>query len=38
MGLDIVRTVLNAHQGAIELLDPPQGASFRLTLPASQLR
>jgi len=34
LGLVIVRDVLKAHGGEIELLDGPGGARFRITLPA----
>lgn len=33
MGLSIARAVLTAHGGAITLLDNPNGATFRLTMP-----
>lgn len=32
MGLNIVLGLLRAHRGDIEVLDPPSGASFRITL------
>lgn len=33
LGLGIVQSLLNAHNGSIELLDSEQGASFKITLP-----
>ncbi len=38
MGLQIVRSMLAAHGGAIELTDAPDGAAFRIVLPTSQAR
>ena len=34
MGLTIARALLHAHGGAIELVQSPSGACFRLTIPA----
>lgn len=33
MGLAIIRTLLHAHRGEIELLDSPRGTHFRIRLP-----
>jgi len=33
MGLAIVRAMLDAHGGAIRLLDSEQGTAFELTIP-----
>ena len=34
MGLDIVRTALNAHGGTIRLMDEPgPGAAFQIAVP-----
>ena len=35
MGLAIVREYVNAHKGAIEVIDGEQGAHFRISLPIS---
>ena len=35
MGLAIVRAMLDAHGGAIRLLDSEQGTAFELTLPVA---
>ena len=35
MGLAIVRAMLDAHGGAIRLLDSGQGTAFELTLPVA---
>jgi len=37
LGLVIVREVIKAHGGDVAFTDPPQGAAFQLTFPASRV-
>jgi signal transduction histidine kinase len=35
LGLSIVREIVAAHRGTVSVVDDPDGARFRLTLPAA---